>query len=272
MVLLAGACGSNGGGGVTPGGDGAAGAGTGGGGAGGTGPMRGGTPPMGMGGDGGAGGTGGGTTDARAGDAPLVDGPRPPDGTNPPPDGPADRPPPDMPPPAPDLPPPLPDRPPVTGNSCNADGECVMSTYDRPVLTVRDCYCPLCPSTALNRATADAYTEQWKSHCTDWHRTANCPQVRCVPPESPRCLNSMCRAPSTTPPAMCPGGVGCPGGGPRCGLGCCKLGEWCDLGMCRCGATAGCAGSDECSSFGPVGGSRCGSRCCGLTSGRPCPQ
>lgn len=75
---------------------------------------------------------------------------------------------------------------------CDTDAECTMTAYSHDVATRADCYCALCPSTALNVSSAERFARDHRRYCsTDPLR---CPAVRCARPPTAACVNHACTA------------------------------------------------------------------------------
>ncbi|MDB4931494.1 MAG: uncharacterized protein JWM10_3978 [Myxococcaceae bacterium] len=75
---------------------------------------------------------------------------------------------------------------------CEADADCTFATRGRPVASSADCYCALCPNTALNVSTAARYERDYQRYCAAFRTT--CPVARCAAPPSPACVNHTCTA------------------------------------------------------------------------------
>jgi len=62
--------------------------------------------------------------------------------------------------------------------ACATDADCATTVYRHLVSSAADCYCRICPSTAVNLAAADLFQASWEQHCT----TVNmiCPMVKCM--------------------------------------------------------------------------------------------
>ena len=74
---------------------------------------------------------------------------------------------------------------------CDTDAECTMTAYSHDVSAREDCYCALCPSTALNVSSAERFASDYRRHCSIALR---CPAVRCVRPPTVSCVNHACTA------------------------------------------------------------------------------
>jgi hypothetical protein len=79
---------------------------------------------------------------------------------------------------------------------CEADTECAVTAYSRPVASSADCYCAICAITPLNVSTASQYQAEWTRYCGSRHMI--CPLIRCLAPSPARCVNHACVAAPTT--------------------------------------------------------------------------
>lgn len=73
---------------------------------------------------------------------------------------------------------------------CNADADCTLSVYGAEVDTRADCYCRVCPSFAINTATAAARQTSWSRFCVGV--SLRCPAYACARPLTPVCVNHAC--------------------------------------------------------------------------------
>ncbi len=76
--------------------------------------------------------------------------------------------------------------------SCEADGDCALSLFDRPVSTIDDCFCLACGSVLPTRQ-ATLFEGQWRSLCTAWEKAKQCLIPPCVPPRPAACVKNQCR-------------------------------------------------------------------------------
>ena len=75
---------------------------------------------------------------------------------------------------------------------CDTDAECTMATRGRDVASTADCYCALCPSTALNVTSAERFDRSYQRYCSNFR--LSCPVARCAAPPPAVCLNHACTA------------------------------------------------------------------------------
>jgi len=75
---------------------------------------------------------------------------------------------------------------------CDTDAECTMATRGRDVASSADCYCALCPSTALNVTSATRFDRNYQRYCSTFR--LSCPVARCAAPPPAVCVNHACTA------------------------------------------------------------------------------
>ncbi|MBI2390951.1 MAG: hypothetical protein HYV09_15275 [Deltaproteobacteria bacterium] len=79
---------------------------------------------------------------------------------------------------------------PVDPSACLVDSDCTMTAYNKPVTSEADCYCAICPTTAMNIASADYFQKTWETHCSAV--PLMCPKIMCVMPPAYGCVEGKC--------------------------------------------------------------------------------
>ena len=100
-------------------------------------------------------------------------------------------------------------------DTCVADAGCLLTQFTASVASTDDCFCPGCPSLAVNQPTHNARQAAWVEHCSQWAKDQPCPVADCAP-GSAICDNNQCIATDDPPPAQCDTNVACDGPKPLC--------------------------------------------------------
>lgn len=73
-------------------------------------------------------------------------------------------------------------------DACDDAGDCQRCVYKKPVLSVDDCYCTICPSTPTTTAQCELWGDQWQATCAgSWRDDNPCPIPMCLLPEPVAC-------------------------------------------------------------------------------------
>jgi hypothetical protein len=82
------------------------------------------------------------------------------------------------------------DNPP--GDSCKADGDCIISMYESLVTSVDDCFCPMCDFWAMSESEHTKRKTAWIDLCSAWSDNKPCPMPKCKDPGEAICEEGQC--------------------------------------------------------------------------------
>jgi hypothetical protein len=79
--------------------------------------------------------------------------------------------------------------------ACTTSADCVTTEYVASIESLDDCYCPVCPSVALNLDEAAKRIDAWEEFCSAWvpeNDPTPCGTVKCAAPPESVCEAGVC--------------------------------------------------------------------------------